>query len=108
MYSYKCLVERVIDGDSVVGIVDLGFGLKQKMTLRLFGINAPEIRGKQKADGLVSKDWLQIQVEAQEVTIQTIKDRRGKYGRILAIIHHKGVEINKQMVDLELAKYVNY
>ena len=44
MYKYKFTFTRVIDGDTVDGILDLGFGISLKERIRLYGINAPETR----------------------------------------------------------------
>ena len=55
-------------------------------SLRLFGINAPEMRGDEKAAGTVSRDRLREWIDKKEVVIRTIADKKGKYGRYLAEI----------------------
>ena len=45
MYNYPCKVVRVIDGDTAVLEVNLGFNIRFTETFRLLGINAPEKRG---------------------------------------------------------------
>jgi endonuclease YncB( thermonuclease family) len=45
-YYYLAEVVRVIDGDSVVLFVDLGFGITIKTSVRLFGVNAPELNSE--------------------------------------------------------------
>ena len=44
MYQYRFNFTKVIDGDTVDGIIDLGFGISLKERIRLHGIDAPEIR----------------------------------------------------------------
>ena len=44
MYTYKAKLIRVIDGDTIEASVDLGFGLRYQMLIRLHGINTPETR----------------------------------------------------------------
>ena len=44
MYSYNVETLRVIDGDTFVFNIDLGFGISKKITVRLAGYNAPELR----------------------------------------------------------------
>ena len=44
MYEYKFEFTRVVDGDTVDGVIDLGFGILLKERVRLYGINAPETR----------------------------------------------------------------
>jgi len=43
-YVYRVLGYRVIDGDSVECLVDLGFRARFQANFRVFGINAPEVR----------------------------------------------------------------
>ena len=42
MYEYKATVDRVVDGDTVDFIVDLGFSVKIKIRTRLAGVDTPE------------------------------------------------------------------
>ena len=45
MYEYRAKVDRVVDGDTVDFIVDLGFKISFKIRTRLAGVNTPE-RGR--------------------------------------------------------------
>lgn len=47
MYEYQAIILQIVDGDTVRLDVDFGFSIRQKMTLRLYGINAPESIGRQ-------------------------------------------------------------
>ena len=62
-YLYKCVVTRVIDGDTVDVDVDLGFDVwLKKQRVRLAGIDTPESRTRnlaEKALGLAAKERLQ-------------------------------------------------
>lgn len=42
MYEYKFQLKRVVDGNTVDGIIDLGFGIKLHERVKLLGVNAPE------------------------------------------------------------------
>lgn len=42
MYEYKAKVDRVVDGDTVDFIVDLGFNVNIKIRTRLVGVDTPE------------------------------------------------------------------
>ena len=44
LYHYNAEVTRVVDGDTVDALVDLGFNTYSKQRIRLYGINTPEIR----------------------------------------------------------------
>ena len=60
MYEYKIKVTRIIDGDTVDGLIDLGFNTFVTKRIRLHGINAPETRTrdakKKRKDLNVKKD----------------------------------------------------
>jgi micrococcal nuclease len=43
-YFYKAKIISVYDGDTVTAVIDLGFEITKKIKIRLYGINAPEIR----------------------------------------------------------------
>jgi micrococcal nuclease len=87
MYTYNAYVTEVYDGDTITVDIDLGFGIKiTNQKIRLFGINAPELKGKTKAEGIKSRDKLTELVLNKQIKIQTIKDKKEKYGRILGKI----------------------
>lgn len=70
--------------------------------LRLFGLDAPELRGEEREQGLISRDWMRGMLAGKDFTVRTILDSKGfnkvgKYGRILAFIF---LEIDGEMVDL--------
>ena len=57
-YLYKAKITKVYDGDTCTAIIDFGFHIQQTMRLRLAEIDAPEIRGKERPDGLKARDFL--------------------------------------------------
>jgi micrococcal nuclease len=83
MYTYKAEVIRVIDGDTVVLNIDLGFKIHHITPCRLAGINAPEMNAKDekvRAAAVASKEFLSgLLLEGMEVTI--ISKKLDKYGR---------------------------
>jgi micrococcal nuclease len=48
MYEYKCKVKRVVDGDTMDVILDLGFNIHFSSRVRLAGIDTPESRTRDK------------------------------------------------------------
>ena len=44
MYEYKAKLLRVIDGDTIDCVIDLGFNVRLKERIRLKGIDTPETR----------------------------------------------------------------
>jgi len=102
-------VLRVVDGDTVDVLVDLGFSTHRKIRVRLDGIDAPETRTRDAAEklrGYAAKSWLEEKlVQAKVVSIKTIKSgSTGKYGRYLGVLYADGVNLNQRMVKEGLAK----
>ena len=85
-YVYRAHVISAYDGDTCKVIVDLGFGVSKTMKIRLHGLDAPEIRGKTKKEGIASRDFLRKLILDKDVLIETIKNGKGKYGRYIAKI----------------------
>jgi len=111
MYTYKAKVNRIIDGDSVVFDIDLGFDTwLNKQSIRLYGIDTPESRTRdltEKQFGMLAKTRIQgLLPVGSTVTIKTVKDKGGKYGRILAeIITGEEINVNLTMIEEKLAVY---
>ena len=96
-FWYGATVLKVIDGDTIDLVIDLGFNIHHKIRVRLYGVNTPESRTKDAAEkelGLKAKsfttDWLD---RHKWVYVNTIPDKNDKYGRILARIY-SSEEIN--------------
>ena len=88
MHTYKCEIIRVIDGDTVDVDIDLGFGVwMHKERVRIHGIDTPESRTRDKEEkiyGLAAKEFVKSFLSVgSDATLQTEKDKTGKFGRIL-------------------------
>jgi micrococcal nuclease len=104
MYTYKAKVIKVYDGDTITADIDLGFGIWMKnQTIRLYGINTPEVRGEERERGTIVRDWLCEQILNKEVILNTFKDKKGKYGRYLAEIIINDRNINSELVEQGMA-----
>tara|TARA_R100001082_G_scaffold101102_1_gene70535 strand:+ start:836 stop:1264 length:429 start_codon:yes stop_codon:yes gene_type:complete len=104
MYEYACKVERVVDGDTIDVVLDLGFDIQYKSRVRLYGIDTPESRTRdrdEKARGKMAGAFLKEAIEkGEKVVIQTkLKDSRGKFGRVLGDVVVDEVNINKSMIE---------
>jgi micrococcal nuclease len=89
IYIYKASLIRVVDGDTVDLIIDLGFDTSRHERFRLYGIDAPELRTEA---GKAAKKWLWDALQPLEaIYVQTIqletKAKRDKYGRFLAVLY---------------------
>ena len=108
MYEYSCEVTRVVDGDTCDCIIDCGFNFLHKCRVRLYGIDTPESRTRNKDEkvrGKMAAAFLKYAIKnGNKVVIQTkLKDSRGKFGRVLGEIIVDDVNINQAMVDNYLA-----
>ena len=104
-YVYKALVVSIFDGDTITVNIDLGFDVWLKeQKIRLHGINTPEVRGVQKEQGLKSRDRLIELILNKEVVIETIKDKKEKYGRWLGKVYLNSEPINEKLVQEGLAQ----
>ena len=107
MYEYRVTIDRVVDGDTVDVTVDLGFDIHHSARVRMMGIHTPESRTRnleEKALGLASKARLKELLKGKKVKIETSKEGKGKFGRILAdiiTIDKEGNEINcnQQLIE---------
>ena len=108
MYEYGCKVTRVVDGDTIDVDLDLGFDIIYKCRVRLYGIDTPESRTRNKDEkvrGKLAAKFLQDAISnGENVILQTqLKDSKGKFGRVLASVLVDGININQQMVTNHLA-----
>lgn len=101
MFEYNCQIARVVDGDTVDVIIDCGFSILHKARVRMYGIDTPESRTRdkdEKARGLMSKDFLVKELSKGDVVIKTKKDKKGKFGRILGEFYVNDININQMMI----------
>lgn len=88
MAFYLAKVTRVIDGDTIVADVKLGFSLwKHDETIRLNGIDAPELKGESRERGKIARDYLKTLILDQEVQLETFDDKRDRWGRLVAGVY---------------------
>ena len=106
MYEYRCKVARVVDGDTVDVDIDLGFGVwLHKERVRLYGIDTPESRTRdleEKKYGLIAKKQIKSFMPVGSIqTLVTVKDKTGKFGRILGkfLIHDKKTDVSMTIND---------
>jgi micrococcal nuclease len=106
VYEYRCKVTRVVDGDTVDVDIDLGFGVwMHKQRIRLHGIDTPESRTRdldEKKYGLIAKEHIKSFMPVGSMqTLVTVKDKAGKYGRILGkfLIYDKKTDAQMTIND---------
>jgi micrococcal nuclease len=95
--DYRAVVLAHHDGDTSHVAVSPGFDLTLNITVRWLGINAPELATP---EGKTALAWLNARLPpGSVVTLQTIKDKKEKFGRYLGAFIFEGVNINEAMVD---------
>lgn len=109
LWSYRASVVRVIDGDTVVLCVDLGFGCRYVATIRISGINSPELPGE---SGLFARDALieLLYSGYGEWPLRVITEKRSngndamsfsRYVGKVGVVHPDGtvIDVAQHMID---------
>lgn len=130
-YQYFFKVNRVIDGDTVLGdiyldglpnddatSIDCGFNfwattdgktILKCQRIRLAGLNAPEM---DTPEGKISFEWLRTQIQGAVVQLTTIKSKDTSktdiYGRFIGFINLRGRDINQELISLGYAAVKHY
>jgi micrococcal nuclease len=104
MYEYRCVILRVIDGDTADVDIDLGFGVwLKKQRVRFYGVDTPESRTSDKEEkvyGLMAKKFVQKYLPLGTTQVlRTKKDGVGKYGRILGEFVIEDTTLNQMLID---------
>ena len=115
MYEYKAILDRVVDGDTLDAIIDVGFKMTTNQRIRLAHINTPETfrvkrTSKEYKKGVEAKHYVEKRLadNQNEMRIETYKNP-GKYGRYLGIIWlgDSNISLNEELVEKGYAKRVN-
>jgi micrococcal nuclease len=107
MYTYRALVKSIYDGDTLRADIDLGFGvILADQSLRLLGIDTPEIKGVERPQGIISRDFVVERIPVGSyITMTTVKDRKEKFGRYLATVYYgeKQKNLNEELLSSGMA-----
>lgn len=112
MYEYSATLLKVVDGDTIDVLIDLGFDVKIKQRLRLARINAPEMKTESGPGAKKAAEMeLAYQVPNPILKIQTSK--HDKYGRYIAEVIYKNPRWEEKnlsdiMVENGFAVYEKY
>jgi endonuclease YncB( thermonuclease family) len=107
MYEYNCKIVRVIDGDSIIIDIDLGFShWIHGESIRLYGVDTPQCRtrdAEEKAAGLLAKKFVEDALHVGGTYTLTTREK-GKFGRYLGVIMLSDrTSINAALVTEHLA-----
>jgi len=109
-YIYRGKLERVVDGDTIDALIDVGFDIWIKKRIRYSGIDTWESRTRdlaEKAKGLEAKarnKELLMEVSSKSGYFRLKSYGVGKYGRVLGEIfiedsEGKQYNINKTLIS---------
>ena len=110
-YNFRVTkIKKVLDGDTIDVVIDLGFDLAKTERVRIAGVDTPEKRTRnleEKALGLDATNWLKdklnqtIKGEDELVVRTELKGGVGKYGRLLGWLYVGDAEVslNEQMIE---------
>ncbi len=116
MYKYKVKIDRIVDGDTIDVVVDLGFKITTHQRIRLEGINTPETYNVKKNSeeykkGMEAKNFVIGRIEGNnyEAIIETEK-YTGKFGRYIGTVWlaDSSVSLNDELVNKGYAKVAHY
>ena len=109
-YNFRVTkIVKVLDGDTIDVLIDLGFDLYKKERVRIAGVDTPEKRTRdleEKALGIDATNWLKEKLEStlagdDQLFIRTeLVGGTGKYGRLLGwcYIGDAELSLNEQMI----------
>lgn len=108
LYWSRCIIERVVDGDTVIVTFNLPFNQSlRKERCRLAFIDAPEIWHSNEPGGVEATDWLRdiLAQHDNNVICKTLKSE-DKFGRWLIELFVPDFDhsINDEMIIRGLAK----
>ena len=111
-YNFRVTeIVKVLDGDTIDVLIDLGFDLFKKERVRIAGVDTPEKRTRdleEKALGIDATNWMKgtltdtVENSVNELTIRTeLKGGVGKYGRLLGWLYvgDSDLSLNEQMIE---------
>ena len=110
-YNFRVTeIVKVLDGDTIDVLIDLGFDLFKKERVRIAGVDTPEKRTRdleEKALGIDATNWMKKNLEDtiagdDELTIRTeLVGGMGKYGRLLGWLYvgESDVSLNEIMIE---------
>lgn len=93
--DFPCKVTRIVDGDTFIALIDLGFYVSTEQRIRVAHVNAPE---RKKGEVCPAESFLTEEILGKDFTVTCYgKDR---YGRWIGEVIIKG----KYLSDIMLGK----
>jgi len=103
MYQYSAIIHKVVDGDTLSIDIDLGLSVwLHDEKIRLYGVNTPEVYGVKKGSpewerGNKASEFVKANLKEKDaIIIETIKDKKEKYGRYLGVVY---IKIDQSVIE---------
>lgn len=100
-------VVSVYDGDTIkVNIDNYPAVIGEAISIRILGIDAPEIRGKcasEKVKAIQARDYLRV-ILASASVVELHNVSRGNYFRLFANVIVDGIDVGQLMIEKQLAR----
>ena len=97
-YEYKAIAVSITSGNSFIAMVDLGFEVWTRVSIKLFGINTEPPNTEL---GKIARNRLQELIQDKEFYLNSM--HLSKYGRCLAEIIVNNINVNEQLIEEGLA-----
>lgn len=116
LYSYQALIVSAYDADTFKAVLTIpqndpishyDYFVTKPITFRLLHVDAWEVRGSERAKGLMARDWFRARAVGKVVRMETDAET-GKYGRLLATLCDEDGDIAVDMVAAGHAEFVDY
>ena len=107
MNEYECQITKVVDGDTVDCLINLGFNIIIRQRVRMYGINTPESRTRdleEKAKGIAAKERLEQIFESANNHCLINSYGVGTFGRCLGEFFINGISANRTLIEEGHAK----
>ena len=107
-YIYRGKLERVVDGDTIDALIDVGFDIWVKKRIRYMGIDTWESRTRdleEKKKGLLAKERnkeLLEKVSSKAGYFRLKSHGTGKYGRVLGELFIEDVDGKQYNINEQL------
>jgi len=104
MYEYQATVVQIIDGDTFIASVDMGFYTYSHQHFRLLGYEAPETDGPEKLIGVLAKAKLEELMPVGTIVLVRV-EKADSFGRWLAEVQWQGETLSEYLIKLGYGLY---
>jgi len=102
-YTYRAYCDRVVDGDTLDLVIDLGFHMTTKQRVRLLGVDTPELRSKNPDERYRAREaTLRVEELIQEAVDYTFEEQ-GEFGWYLEITTFKADSFGRWLAIIDLS-----